>query len=170
MADDLEHQAARMVEALLESVGLHASYVDALEQPMARTRVPAEQAFARLPPVDRAAHLRLIARAQRHFGGSPELVHSALLEFLSKQYAVPAIDLADFEPSADALALLPEAIARAQALLPLVIAEGVLVVATLDPSDVDRLDALSRCAGAPVEPVVALLPDLDAAFDRAWPH
>lgn len=167
MADDLEHQAARMVESLLESVGLHASYVAG---GAARPIVSADEAFARIAPVDRASHARLMARAVLHFGGTEAQLRSRLIEFLSRQYGVPAVDLTQLEPDPDALALLPAHVAREHAVLPLAVTEGVLLVAMPDPGLGETLDALSRCTGFSVEPVIALLPDLDAALDRYYPH
>lgn len=170
MAEDLEHQAARMVESLLESVGLHAAYVSSADAPVRRPVVSPEVAFARIPPVDRAEHGVLMSRARQLLGGPAKDFRTRLLEFLSVQYGVPAIDLTQLEPSPDALELLPGDVAREHALLPLVLSDGVLVVATPDPSLGAAFDALSRCTGYSVEPVLALLPDLDEALERHYPR
>lgn len=167
MAEDLEHQAARIVESLLESVGLHA-----LHGPGAARgpTVSADEAFARVPPIDRASHARLLALAHRHFDGTEGELNRQLIDFLSRQYGAPAVDLSQLEPDPDALALLPAEVARAHAVLPLAIADDVLLVAMPDPSLGATLDALSRCTGLAVEPVIALLPDLDRALERHYPR
>lgn len=167
MADDLERQAAQLVEALLESVGLHASYGPG---GAARAPISADEAFARVPPIDRASHARLMARALRHFDGTEAELRRRLIDFLSRQYGAPAVDLSELEPDPDALALLPGDVARAHAVLPLAIADDVLLVAMPDPSLGETLDALSRCTGLAVEPVIALLPDLDEALERYYPR
>ena len=165
MGEDKETEAARLARVLLESVGL----VAAIEGPVQRrANVPAEVAFAQVREVDRVEEARRMSRAVLLVGATPAELRSRLTEFLSEQYRVPAIDLRTFNVKPDVVALLPAAVARAYAVVPLKLAGETLVIATNDPSNESLLDAVARFTGFGVDPVVAALTDIDDAIARYY--
>src|SRR6185369_2135934 len=78
-----------------------------------------------------------------------------LTQFLSKQYGVPAINLAEFDIEADVLALVPKDVARKHRVVPVNRADKTLIVAMSDPSDIIALDDLKFLTGYNIETVVA---------------
>lgn len=109
-----------------------------------------------------------MSRAVLLVGATPAELRSRLTEFLSEQYRVPAIDLRTFNVKPDVVALLPAAVARAYAVVPLSVAGETLVIATNDPSNESLLDAVARFTGFAVDPVVAALTDIDDAIARYY--
>src|SRR3954463_12758590 len=78
-----------------------------------------------------------------------------LTQFLSKQYGVPAINLAEFDIESDVLALIPKDVARKHRVVPVNRADKTLIVAMSDPSDIIALDDLKFLTGYNIETVVA---------------
>ncbi|MEO8211902.1 MAG: type II secretion system protein GspE, partial [Myxococcales bacterium] len=56
-----------------------------------------------------------------------------LSRFLSRQYGVPAVNLAEFEVEADVISLIPRDVARKHRVVPMSRAGNTLIVATSDP-------------------------------------
>src|SRR4051794_27569131 len=77
------------------------------------------------------------------------------------------VDLSHEEPEAAAIACLPESIARAQMVMPLMKTDGVLVVAVAEPS-ADLQRTLNNAAGIPVTMVVAPSNDIQRAIDTSY--
>ncbi len=69
-------------------------------------------------------------------------------------------------PSPEALALLPVEYARKNRLLPLNICDGVLTVATDEPSETGRLDSLGNTLGLSIAPVTCSKRQLEQAIDH----
>ena len=93
----------------------------------------------------------------------------ALAECLGVQLGVPVVDLRNEEPEADAVALVPEALARSLVAIPLRILDGHLEIAVSDPLDLSVAEALAKAAGA-VSVQVAIAPptDIRRAIDTAY--
>lgn len=77
-----------------------------------------------------------------------------LHQILAKQHGVPAMEL-DVQPHADALACLSPAACDRLDVLPLHLEGGILVFATVDPSDQGLIEKVTIESGRPVRPVVA---------------
>ena len=78
-----------------------------------------------------------------------------LTTFLSKQYGVPSINLAEFEISPDVLQLVPPELAKRHQLIPVNRAGATLIVAMSDPSNIYAIDDLKFRTGLNIEVVVA---------------
>ena len=79
-----------------------------------------------------------------------------LATILSLQYNVPAIDLRHVQIQADAVALLPEEVAREHQVIPLTVEGDTLSVAMEDPENLWSLDELSRITKKRIKPVIPL--------------
>jgi type IV pilus assembly protein PilB len=92
-----------------------------------------------------------------------------LYRALGEQMGVPFVRLGEFDVDAATLDALPHDIARRRRVLPLMVHEGKLVVATDDPADTDKMSALGFRASLPVEAVLASPGDLDSAIATHYP-
>lgn len=89
-----------------------------------------------------------------------------LTDFLSKQYAVPAIDLAQFEIDKEVLKLVPKDVCEKHNVIPISKSGNTLVVAMGDPSNIfarDDIQFLTRCK---VEAVVASESAVQSAIEK----
>src|SRR5260370_9786105 len=91
-----------------------------------------------------------------------------LTNFLSKQYGVPSINLADFEISPDVLQLVPAELAKRHQLLPVNRAGATLIVAMSDPSNIYAIDDLKFRTGLNIEVVVASEVAIDESIQRYY--
>jgi type IV pilus assembly protein PilB len=89
-----------------------------------------------------------------------------LTQFLSRQYGVPAINLAEFEIEPDVIALVPRDVARKHRLIPMSRTGNSLIVATADPSQVAALDDLHFLTNLNIEVVVTSDASISAALVR----
>jgi type IV pilus assembly protein PilB len=94
------------------------------------------------------------------------LEEAELSDFIAKQYGVPSIDLADFEPDPDVLELIPEDVAMKHTVVPVNRAGSTLVLATSDPSNIVAIDDIKFLTGYNVDVVVASEESIKAAIDR----
>lgn len=78
-----------------------------------------------------------------------------LTQFLSKQYGVPPINLAEFEIDPEVIKLVPEDVARKHHVIPVNRAGASLIVAMADPSNILAIDDLKFLTGYNIEIVVA---------------
>jgi type IV pilus assembly protein PilB len=78
-----------------------------------------------------------------------------LTTFLSKQYGVPSINLADFEIDEDIIKLVPREMAQQHQVVPVQRAGSSLIVAMSDPSNLHAIDDLKFLTGYNIEVVVA---------------
>ncbi|MEW6570223.1 MAG: type IV-A pilus assembly ATPase PilB [Nitrospirota bacterium] len=78
-----------------------------------------------------------------------------LVNFLSKQYNVPAINLSDYKIDPSVLKLIPFEIARKYLIMPVARVGATLTIAMVDPSNVLAIDDVKFMTGYNVEVVVA---------------
>ncbi|NOY87553.1 MAG: type IV-A pilus assembly ATPase PilB [Deltaproteobacteria bacterium] len=83
------------------------------------------------------------------------LSEADVVAFLSKQYGVPSINLAEFEIEPSILKLIPGKTAKKYQLIPISRTGGTLTLAMADPTNVFALDDIKFMTGYNVEPVVA---------------
>jgi len=83
------------------------------------------------------------------------LTEAELTHFLSRQYGVPAVNLADFELEADVIALVPKEMARKHQVIPMSRVDNSLIVAMADPSNIVALDDLKFLTNYNIDVVVA---------------
>jgi type IV pilus assembly protein PilB len=100
---------------------------------------------------------------------SGKIREDALYRALAEQMGVPYVHLGDFDIDQAALAVVPHDLARTLRVLPLMLHEGRLVLATDDPADADTMSALRFRAQRPIEAVLANPSDLDAAIAAHYP-
>src|SRR3954454_23047606 len=91
-----------------------------------------------------------------------ELAHT-----LAEQMSLALVDLSQETPDAEAIALVSEAIARSLTVVPMLKAEGTLVVAVAEPS-VALQTQLTNSAGLPVTMVVAPPTEIKRAIDASY--
>lgn len=91
-----------------------------------------------------------------------------LVAYLSKQYAVPAINLEQFEVSEDALDLVPRDSALKHKLVPIDRSGSTLVVAMADPSNIFAIDDLKFATGQNIEVVVASERSIKTAIEKHY--
>ena len=114
--------------------------------------------------------------AQRETGGRLDsklvglgyLKDSELVDFLSKHFGVPAVDLGQIKIDAAVIKIIPAELARKYTVLPISKAAARLTVAMTDPTNVFALDDIKFMTGYTVEPVVAAEESLRTAIDRFY--
>jgi type IV pilus assembly protein PilB len=94
------------------------------------------------------------------------LTEARLVAALAEQIGLPFVDLTDCSVDGSAVALLPAAVCRRHAVLPIGYDEGRLVLAMADPGNVFALDDVRALTGLEPRPVIATRDDLLAAVDR----
>jgi type IV pilus assembly protein PilB len=93
---------------------------------------------------------------------------SDLTSFLSKQYGVPSINLADFEIDPVVIKIIPAEISQKYQMIPVNRAGSTLIVAMGDPSNIFAIDDIKFMTGYNVEVVVAAETALRAAIDKYY--
>jgi type IV pilus assembly protein PilB len=83
------------------------------------------------------------------------ITEGELFAILTSQLGLPQVDPAQTPPDADALALVPAAVARKYTCLPIRFEGKRLIVAMADPLDYDAIKDLGFCSGATIQPVLA---------------
>jgi len=96
------------------------------------------------------------------------LSEEQLLEFLSRLYNCPAIDLKSFEPDPALTRLLPGDVATKFMALPVSKSGRKLVVAMANPSNIFAIDDIKFITGYEVEPRAASEAAVKKALDRAY--
>ncbi len=96
------------------------------------------------------------------------VTEAQLLDFLSKLYGCPPIDLVGFEPDPALTRLLPADVATKFMALPVSKSGRKLVVAMANPSNIFALDDIKFITGYEVEPRVASELAVKKALDRAY--
>ncbi len=92
----------------------------------------------------------------------------ALLDFLSKLYNCPPIDLKSFEPDPALTRLIPGDVATKFMALPVSRSGRKLIVAMANPSNIFAIDDIKFITGYEVEPHVASEASVKKALDRAY--
>jgi hypothetical protein len=138
-------------------------------------RTKLEEAIARSGLVD-ADRLDFAAAHQREHGGLLPLIlvsmqvvsEDDLAACLHREYRLPIVDLSTVEPTSEALRLVPLAIARPHAILPVGLSGSTLTVAVADPSNADGLAAVKFRSGCELRVAVAPARSLLTAIDRFY--
>ena len=91
-----------------------------------------------------------------------------LTDFLSKQYGVPSINLAELEVDSAVIKIIPGDVAQKYQIIPVNRAGSTLIVAMSDPSNIFAVDDIKFMTGYNVEVVVASEAALKAAIDRFY--
>jgi len=88
--------------------------------------------------------------------------------FLSRQYGVPAINLAYFDIDPSVVKLIPPETARRYQILPLSRVGASLTIAMVDPTNVFAMDDIKFMTGFNIEPVVASETAILQGIDKAY--
>ncbi len=91
-----------------------------------------------------------------------------LIGFLSRQYGIPSITLANLDVDAETLRLVPPHIAKKYEVLPVKRIGGTLTLAMSDPTNVFALDDIAFMTNLQILPVVAPQAAIRKALDRAY--
>ncbi len=91
-----------------------------------------------------------------------------LTNFLSKQYAVPSINLAEWDIGSDIIALVPAELAKRHQLIPVSRTGATLIVAMADPANIYAIDDLKFRTGLNIEVAVASEVSLDEAITKYY--
>ncbi len=91
-----------------------------------------------------------------------------LTSFLSKQYGVPTVNLADYEIDAAVIKLIPPEVVQKYQLVPVNRAGATLIVAVSDPSNLFAIEDIKFMTGYNVEMVVASERDIKATIDKHY--
>jgi len=91
-----------------------------------------------------------------------------LIDFLSKHYGVPAINLEDFEVDAEVIKLIPKDVAEKHVCIPINRAGASLIVAMADPSNIYAVDDIKFLTGYNVEVVVASENAIKESIDKYY--
>ncbi len=91
-----------------------------------------------------------------------------LTQFLSRQYGVPAINLAEFEVEPAIIELIPKDVATRHRVIPVNRSGQALIVAMADPSNILAIDDLKFLTGYNIEVVVASEVAIDAAISQYY--
>ena len=84
------------------------------------------------------------------------------------QVGVEFVDVAGVSPAPEALAAVPEEVARRRAALPLRVDDGSILVALAEQRDPEAVEEIARVTGKRVTPSLAIRHDVLAALDRAY--
>ena len=96
------------------------------------------------------------------------ITESDLTTFLSRQYGVPSINLAEFEVDAAVLKLIPPDIAQKYQIIPVNRAGSTLIIAMSDPSNILATDDIKFMTGYNIEVVVASESAIKSAIDKYY--
>jgi len=91
-----------------------------------------------------------------------------LATFLSRQYGVPSINLAEFEIDSSVIRLVPPEVAQKYQIVPVNRAGSTLIVAMSDPSNIFAIDDIKFMTGYNVEVVVAPETSIKNAIDSYY--
>src|ERR1700680_633661 len=91
-----------------------------------------------------------------------------LTSFLSKQYGVPSINLADFDVDPAVIKIIPAEISQKYQIIPVNRAGATLIVAMSDPSNIFAIDDIKFMTGYNVEVVVASETAVKTSIDKYY--
>ena len=91
-----------------------------------------------------------------------------LVEFLSRQYGVPSVDLEEVEVPEEIIDLIPREVAERHSVIPIDRHGSTLVVAMSDPSNIYAMDDIKFLTGFNVEVVVTSEASLKTALERYY--
>ncbi|NOZ24545.1 MAG: Flp pilus assembly complex ATPase component [Nitrospirae bacterium] len=87
---------------------------------------------------------------------------------LGRQLDIPSINLENYSPSPDLLALIPEKVIKKYQVLPISFDGKTLTVATASPRDLVLMDDLSYITGYKIAPVVTSITSLERKIDELF--
>ncbi len=96
------------------------------------------------------------------------IAENDLVDFLSKQYGVPSINLAEFSIDPDIIKLVQEDVARKHLAVPVDRRGASLIVAMSDPSNIFAIDELKFLTGLNIEVVVASEVAIEEALETYY--
>lgn len=96
------------------------------------------------------------------------LTEAELTSFLSRQYGVPSVNLADYEIDPAVIKVIPPEVVQKYQLVPVNRAGATLIVAVSDPSNLFALEDIKFMTGYNIEMVVASEPDIKASIDKYY--
>ena len=91
-----------------------------------------------------------------------------LTAFLSQEFDLPSIDLANYLIDPEIIDLVPEELARKHLFIPILKISNDLTVAMVDPSDVFAVDELHMKTGLNIEPAIVTETGLKKALDQHY--
>ncbi|MDD2309610.1 MAG: type IV-A pilus assembly ATPase PilB [Desulfuromonadaceae bacterium] len=96
------------------------------------------------------------------------LTEEQLTSFLSKQYGVPSVNLADYEIDPSVIKIIPPEVVQKYQLLPVNRAGATLVIAVSDPSNLFAIEDIKFMTGYNIEMVVASERDIKVSIDKYY--
>lgn len=96
------------------------------------------------------------------------ITEDEILQFLSKQFNVPAVNLNDYKFDKAILALIPSKLAQKYGVLPLNRLGRVLTVAMINPTDFHAMEEIKFSTGFEVHPALALESAIWTAIDKHY--
>ena len=96
------------------------------------------------------------------------LTEEELTSFLSKQYGVPSVNLADYEIDPAVIKIIPPEVVQKYQLLPVNRAGATLIIAVSDPSNLFAIEDIKFMTGYNIEMVVASERDIKASIDKYY--
>jgi type IV pilus assembly protein PilB len=91
-----------------------------------------------------------------------------LVSFLSRQYGIPAVNLADLEIDPNLCKLIPNDTVQKYQIMPISRTGATITVAMVDPSNVFALDDIKFMTGYNVEPVIASEATIKASINKYY--
>ena len=91
-----------------------------------------------------------------------------LVDFLSRQYGVPSVDLDGLEVPDEVVKLIPKEVAERHGLIPIDVQGSSIIVAMTDPSNIYAMDDIKFLTGYNVEAVVTTESSVRTALDRYY--
>ena len=91
-----------------------------------------------------------------------------LVEFLSRQYGVPSINLEEVEVEEDVIEMIPQDVAERHGIIPIDKHGSTIVVAMTDPSNIYAMDDIKFLTGFDVEAVVTSEASIESALERYY--
>jgi len=91
-----------------------------------------------------------------------------ITNFLSAQYRVPAVELAEYEIDPDVTKLVSREVCEKHKIVPISKSGSLLVVAMADPTNLHAIDDIKFLTGFNVEPVVASEQGINDAIERTY--
>ena len=91
-----------------------------------------------------------------------------LVDFLSRQYGVPSVDLDGLDVPDEVVKLIPKEVAERHGLLPIDVQGSSIIVAMTDPSNIYAMDDIKFLTGYSVEAVVTTETSVQNALERYY--
>ena len=107
-------------------------------------------------------------RVGSHLVNLGHLEEHQLVDFLSRHFGVPSVDLRHIDLDDAVLNIIPADVARKYTVLPVSKTGARVTIAMIDPTNVFAMEDIKFMTGYDVEPVVASEPALRAAIDRYY--